>query len=179
MTLPTKWSAVERYWFSCQYVTGMASRRGRIAPAIWGPWATADEELWGGGYTLDLNFQTPFQALFSSNRAAGFADSYFAIIEEYARRRGGFEAAAKRLGGCNASGGVDGMPGAVHFTVKITPGGVASSADDAMNNNGLFVSLNFISNFEFSEDVTFLREESYPLLRAVAAWFVLNFAALL
>jgi hypothetical protein len=63
------------------------------------------------------------------------------------------------------------MPGAVHFTVKIAPGGLASSGDDEIDNNALFASLNFISAWDFSENRTLLIQ-SYPLLRAAAAWWV-------
>ena len=171
ITLPPKWATVEQYWYSAQYLMGMASRAGRIAPAIWGPWMSTDRAEWGGGYTLDYNYEMPFQHLFSSNRAS-IADSFYPIVLQYGRRNGGHEAALKANGACNASGGVKGMPGAVHFTVKIAPGGLASSQDDDIHFNGLFASLNFISAFEFSQNVTFLTEDSYPLLRAVAAWYV-------
>ena len=36
VTLPAQWATVERYWYGAQYLLGMSSRRGRVAPAIWG-----------------------------------------------------------------------------------------------------------------------------------------------
>ena len=162
---------MERYWYGAQYLLGMASRRGRVAPAIWGPFLSTATPAWQGGYTMDYNFEAPFGHLYSSNRAA-IADSYYPTILQYGRRNGGYEAALAANGACNASGGVGGMPGAVHFTVKIAPGGLASSQDDNIHFNGLFGSLNFISAFDYSQNASFLAAESYPLLRAVAAWYV-------
>ena len=108
--------------------------------------------------------------LYSSNRAS-IAESYCPIISEYARRRGGYEAALPANDACNASGGVGGMPGAVHFTVKIAPGGLASSGADNIHSNALYTCLNFISEVDFSEN-TMALAQSYPLVRAVAAWWV-------
>jgi hypothetical protein len=65
VTLPPKWAHVERFWYQSQYLLGMASRRGRIAPAIWGPWISADMGLWGGGYTLDIDAETPHQHMYA------------------------------------------------------------------------------------------------------------------
>ena len=82
------------------------------------------------------------------------------------------EAAEASNGACNASGGLKGIPGAVHFTIQLAPGGLANSGDEGIHSNALFAGLHFISQFEFSQNVTFLVEESFPLLRAVAAWWV-------
>ena len=49
ITLPPKWAHVERFWYASQYLLAMSSRRGRVAPAIWGNWITSDAGLWGGG----------------------------------------------------------------------------------------------------------------------------------
>jgi alpha-L-fucosidase 2 len=44
--------AVERFWFAAQALVGMASRAGRVAPGLWGPWVSTDSPAWCGGYTL-------------------------------------------------------------------------------------------------------------------------------
>jgi|EP01049_Picozoa_sp_SAG25_P012184 hypothetical protein len=113
----------------------------------------------------------PFQHTFSSNRAA-IAGSYFPVILDYAQRRGGTEAAEEANGACVASGGRNGLPGAVHFTIQLAPGGIANSGDDGIHSNALFAGLHFISHWEFGRNVTFLTESAFPLLRAVAAWWV-------
>ena len=88
----------------------------------------------------------------------------------YARRNGGAEAKANN---CSVGGGVDGLPGAVHFAVQIAPGGLRNYRNSlGIHTNAAFASLNFVSAFEFSQNITFLRRVSYPLLRAVAAWWV-------
>ena len=102
---------------------------------------------------LDYNFEMPFQGLYSSNHA-DIAESYYPEILAYAIRHGGAE--AKELQ-CVRPGGVHGLPGAVHFAVQLAPGGIKNYATSlGINTNAAFASLNFISAFEFSENVTFL-----------------------
>jgi len=74
----------------------------------------------------------PFQHLFSSNRAA-FVESYYPIISDYAKIGGGQEANSSKHGSCDASGGVKGFPGAVHFTIQLAPQGIANSEDLGIN----------------------------------------------
>ena len=73
-------------------------------------------------YTLDYNFEMPFQGLFSSNHA-DIARSYYPQVLDYARINGGSE--AKKYN-CTAVGGVEGLPGAVHFPVQLAPGGLSN-----------------------------------------------------
>ena len=48
VSLPTR-PELERFWFSAQYLMGMASRAVRIAPGLWGPWVSTDAPAWCGG----------------------------------------------------------------------------------------------------------------------------------
>ena len=75
ISLPTH-PSVEAYWTRAQYFMALASRAGRVAPGLWGPWVSTDSPAWSGGYTLDYNFEMPFQGLFSSNHA-DIAQSYY------------------------------------------------------------------------------------------------------
>ena len=167
ISLPSR-PKVEEYWYKSQYLMGMASRSGRVAPGLWGPWVSTDSPAWSGGYTLDYNFEMPFQGLFSSNHA-DVAESFYPQVIAYAIRNGGNDAKEAK---CVRPGGVHGLPGAVHFAVQLAPGGIKNYANAlGINTNAAFASLNFISAFEFSQNVTFLQTVSYPLLRAVAAFW--------
>lgn len=110
----------------------------------------------------------PFEGLYSSNHA-DVADSYYPQIVAFAKANGGKEAAALN---CTAAGGVGGVPGAVHFAVQIAPGGLSNYRNSlGIHTNAAFAALNFVSAFQFSQDAGFLNDVSYPLLRAVAAWW--------
>lgn len=58
---------LERYYYMSQYLFACASRAGKFAPGIWGPFITRDEAAWGGDYHLNYNYQAPYWACFSSN----------------------------------------------------------------------------------------------------------------
>jgi hypothetical protein len=48
---------LEQFYYGAQYAVGSASRAGRMAPGLWGPWITTDTPGWNGDYTLNYNFQ--------------------------------------------------------------------------------------------------------------------------
>ena len=66
---------LEKFYYASQYITACASRSGKVAPGLYGPWVTTDHPSWNGDYTLDYNHQTPYLGLYSSNHIAT-ADSY-------------------------------------------------------------------------------------------------------
>jgi hypothetical protein len=61
---------LEKFYYASQYITASASRTGKVAPGLYGPWVTTDHPSWNGDYTLDYNLQTPFLGLYSSNHIA-------------------------------------------------------------------------------------------------------------
>jgi hypothetical protein len=82
---------VEKFYYASQYILACASREGKVAPGLYGPWVTTDHPSWNGDYTLDYNYQTPVLGLYSSNHIAT-AGSYEPPIiafmdrgEKYAR----------------------------------------------------------------------------------------------
>lgn len=58
---------LERYYYQSQYILASATRKGKAAPGIWGPFVTTDDMAWGGDYHLNYNYQAPYWACFSSN----------------------------------------------------------------------------------------------------------------
>jgi len=82
---------LEKFYYAAQYIMACASRTGKVAPGLYGPWVTTDHPSWNGDYTLDYNYQTPVLGLYSSNHIAT-AGSYEPPIlafmdrgEQYAR----------------------------------------------------------------------------------------------
>lgn len=66
---------LEKYYYSSQYITASASRAGKVAPGLYGPWVTTDRPSWNSNYTMDYNYETPLLAMYSSNHIA-VAGSY-------------------------------------------------------------------------------------------------------
>ncbi|OQP55769.1 glycosyl hydrolase family 95 catalytic domain-containing protein [Niastella populi] len=58
---------IEKYYYTSQYLFACASRAGKFAPGIWGPFITKDSAAWGGDYHLNYNYQAPYWAAYSSN----------------------------------------------------------------------------------------------------------------
>lgn len=58
---------IEKYYYTSQYLFACASRGGKFAPGLWGPFITKDSSAWGGDYHLNYNYQAPYWAAYSSN----------------------------------------------------------------------------------------------------------------
>lgn len=58
---------LEKYYYQSQYIFACASREGKFAPGIFGPFITTDEPAWCGDYHLNYNFEAPYWASYSSN----------------------------------------------------------------------------------------------------------------
>ncbi len=58
---------LEKYYYQSQYLFACASREGKFAPGLWGPFITNDDPAWAGDYHLNYNYQGPYWASFSSN----------------------------------------------------------------------------------------------------------------
>ena len=51
--LGEKWRKLEGFYYGMHYQIGSASREGKFAPGLWGPWITAEMCGWSGDYTLN------------------------------------------------------------------------------------------------------------------------------
>lgn len=45
-------SVLERFFFAHSYLIGSASRAGKVAAGLWGPWVHSDSPAWAGDFTL-------------------------------------------------------------------------------------------------------------------------------
>lgn len=53
-------SGVHRFYYGALHVLASASRPGKVAPGLYGPWVTCDHMLWGDDFHLNYNFQAAF-----------------------------------------------------------------------------------------------------------------------
>ena len=69
------------FYYAMLFTVGAASRPGKMAPGLWGPWITTDGAGWNGDYTLNYNFQAIFYGVFATNHPE-LAEPFFPIIEQ-------------------------------------------------------------------------------------------------
>jgi alpha-L-fucosidase 2 len=85
-------SLLELDYYRSLYIMGSCSRDLEFPPGIFGTWVTMERPEWNGDYHLNYNYQSPFYALFSSNRieqALPYNSPILAMIEkgrEYGRK---------------------------------------------------------------------------------------------
>ena len=158
ISLPTE-RATEALWYSAQWLIGSASRPGKVAPGLWGPWVHTDQPGWEGDFTLDYNFGASYWGSDASNRLA-LAESQFPPLLAYM---------PKARQNALAYGVTEG--GALHYTPHLAPWGYESTlgrspgGDMSLHWAGVLSALNLVSHWEYSQDVHFLREISFPFAR--------------
>lgn len=145
---------IEKRWYAALYVMGSCSKAGKVAPGLWGCWVTLFAQ-WQGDYHLNYNFQAPYYIVYSSNHADLSLPFYQAILEALPR---GKELAKKR-----------GWKG-VHFPVCLGPRGIfpEGEKDHGQRSNAAYVALNFIWQYQYTQDKEFLKNTAYPYLLEVA-----------
>jgi len=147
---------IEKRWYAAAYVMGSCSRAGKVAPGLWGNWVTSDHSNWHGDFHLNYNFQAPYWGVYSGNHADLSLPFYEAILESVPNGR----AMAKRRGWKG-----------VHFPVSIGPWGLFPedpNRDWGQRSDAALAALNFIWQYQYTQDAEFLRTTAYPYLREVA-----------
>ncbi|MCX7048080.1 MAG: hypothetical protein NTX50_21670 [Candidatus Sumerlaeota bacterium] len=150
---------IEKRWYAALYIIASCSRPGKVAPGLWGNWVTTDRPSWHGDFHLNYNFQAPYYIVYSSNHADLSTPFYQAIWESVPNGR----EMAKRHGWKG-----------VHFPVGIGPWGLHSGNPDGdwgQRSDAAFAALNFLWQYQYTQDVDFLRKTAYPYLLEVAAFW--------
>eukprot|EP00118_Oscarella_pearsei_P004347 m.18432 g.18432 ORF g.18432 m.18432 type:complete len:780 (+) comp27660_c0_seq1:15-2354(+) len=153
---------LENYWYGAQYILACSSRKGKVAPGLWGPWVTTDSAGWHGDYTLNYNFQAPFYGVYSSNHIDLAWSQYQPLLDFLPMARQGAKA-------FNCSG--------LHYPTHIAPWGFPGSigpspyGDLKQHSTGSFSALNFISHWEYTMNRTFLASLAYPFIKEVAEFW--------
>ncbi len=73
---------LEQYYYQSQYIFACASREGKFAPGLWGPFITTDNAAWAGDYHFNYNYQGPYWASYSSNHIC-LTENYDQPILDY------------------------------------------------------------------------------------------------
>lgn len=171
---------LEKYYYQSQYIFACASREGKFAPGLWGPFITSDEPAWRGDYHLNYNYEEPYWARFSSNHIC-LTENYDQPMLDYMEQG---RKHAKNLFGCRG----------ILYPVGLGPKGLCSSAwpknPDRMKSgygfedntiedgvafwqqktNASFVAANMMMHFYSTYDKEYARK-IYPFVKACAEFW--------
>ena len=56
---------LEQFYYAHSYLIGSASRAGKVAAGLWGPWVHGDSPEWAGDFTLDYNHEANHWGLYA------------------------------------------------------------------------------------------------------------------
>jgi alpha-L-fucosidase 2 len=160
ISLPTQ-PLLSKFWYASQYLLASisSSMANATAPGLWGAWGTSDFPAWHGGYTLDYNFESTWQGVYSSDRIE-LARPFYSAIRRYspwAKRR---------------AMDVYNLSDALSYPVAINPLMALGCAnplafklptypgDEHERFLGVFASINFVSHWTHTRDARWLTEET-------------------
>jgi len=72
---------MENLWYLNQYFLACCSKKGKVAPGLYGSWITNDSSSWHGDYHLDYNFEQQYWGVYASNHPE-LAHPYYDYIFE-------------------------------------------------------------------------------------------------
>jgi alpha-L-fucosidase 2 len=151
---------LEKFYYASQYITASASRTGKVAPGLYGPWVTTDHPSWNGDYTLDYNHQTPYLGLYSSNHVAT-ADSYDPPVLEFIDRARKYARTMLNVRG-------------VYYPGHIGPWGLERPFDYdpfmGMKSNAAFLVMPMLMRFYSTYDARYA-VKVYPFIREVGEFW--------
>ena len=178
---------LEGFWYGMNYMAGMQNRAGKQATGLWGPWIQADTMNWNGDYTLDYNFQSEYYGAFSSNHPE-LVDNFFPVITKalpLGRRRAAYPNWGDRpsnyfhsgpagqimSGYTNANPATQGNYSGIELPSHLTAYGGYYMGD--LGTRGIigWVLLLFVDHYDYTRDVAFLANTTYPMLVEAAEFF--------
>ncbi|MEZ0115197.1 hypothetical protein ABH920_009232 [Catenulispora sp. EB89] len=165
-------SQLEAFYFNAQYVLGSATRVGvHNPPSLWAAWTTNDTPNWGGRYFLNYNEEALYYGAFSSNHADLSEPYRRMILNEVAWQRNTTHGAGYQGTAFQRS-----LPPFHLYQTPPAPVPVAAAKDYKklpadQKSNGTFGALPLIWHWEYTRDRAYLRDELYPLLKELDAFW--------
>lgn len=164
--LPTE-PKIERSYYASQYLMACCCAPGKIAPGLFGCWATSDYPAWCGDYHLNYNYEAPFWGLYSSNHIA-LTDVYDQPLLDYMPK---FQAAAQEKLGCRG----------LYALVGIGPNGLTTAClhdkdgrDDvnywSQKSNASYAAVNMVMRWRATRDERYARKILPYLTETARFW---------
>ena len=155
---------LNRYYHTALYAMACANRAGQDAPGLYGCWITKDAAAWASDIHLNYNGQAPYFGVYSANRpelAAPFNAAMLAMMPE-GRRRAKEDARYihPSLKGKSFAG--------ILYPVGICSSLGVAACDRYLNQvyDASYSAMQFIEQYEYTQDDTFLKNEAYPFVLA-------------
>lgn len=165
-------SVLDAWYYGALYAVGAGNREGFFPTGAFSPWRASDTVGLGNRYYLNYNYQAQTFGMFAANRPELVANYFAPIIAEIPFQR--------RL---TAVAGYEGVAfqRAVgpHNTTRPAPGPlpIAATKDYRrlpadQKSNGTYAAIPFIWHYEYTGDLDFFRETTYPFLKDLAAFWM-------
>ncbi len=149
-------------WFFSQYLLACSWRPGRLAPGLFGPWTREDCALFGNDYHWDYNMQQAVWGAYSSNhleQAVAYNEAALALLPT-------------AIADAKETYGIDGAK----FFVSSYPRRHLHNPYPLLHQDKMMSLNGWVSHptwwyYLYSQDMAYLRQQAYPLMRECAAFY--------
>lgn len=149
---------LERFYYGALYeLACITDPEGHVPPGIAGGWIHNENPLWSGNYTMNYNAQAPFWGVYSANRPE-MGMPFVRMVMDYLEE-------GKKLAEEKGTKGV-------LIPVHINPWGNCDLRDTVcQKSNASLAAVNFIWQYEFTQDLEFLKNTAYPYIMECAEFW--------
>ena len=171
---------LQHSWYHHLYMIGSCARSGGEsgpgkAPGHWGPWNRADDMMWFSNLGMNYNAQNPYYGTFAANHV-DLVDPYIETVRYYTENTGRKRVMNRWVSPQIAEHMPEhcrGVENEGSFTAHGTScgGGVYGEEDCCMATNAVFGILPIVWKWKYGQDIEFLKNTCYPLMRAVADFY--------
>jgi hypothetical protein len=175
-------ATLNAYYYGALYALACASRGQNVPPSMWGLYITSDYSGWGGRYWMNYNFEAPFYGVASANRPSLMTpylrqQFHAAPFQQYLRQQ--FHAApfqqvfTAKAGYLGVNFQRDLNPNDLYPPAPPppTPAPTKNVAFLDQKSNGTFAAMPAIWYYEYTLDTDYLKNELYPHLRQLDAFW--------
>jgi hypothetical protein len=156
-------SAAEKWYYLSLYLCGSIIEPGRVSPGLQGVWIKENVPAWLGDYHTNINLQAVYWGLFANNRL-DLLEPYVTCLERMAPQARRDTAGYFQMPGLRFphAGSIDGY--------ELTQGDWSVNLGISVGGSAWLAQLLW-QIYLYSNDVTFLRERAWPLLRDVVRFY--------
>ncbi|WP_165396539.1 discoidin domain-containing protein [Streptomyces sp. F001] len=170
--LDTGDKTLNKFYYGGLYAVAAANHAGFLPGGTYSPWRTAESANLGNRYFLNYNTESQYYGVYSANRPE-LAQPYYRVIEaEVPWQRNRTRAAGYRGLSFQRSISPFNTTRPAPAEDPIAPVKNYQKLPSDQQTNATFAVLPFLMDYEYTGDIEFFRETTYPLLKELGAFWL-------
>ena len=153
---------MENLWYLNQYFLACCSKKGKVAPGLYGNWITNDSSSWHGDYHLNYNFQQQYWGVYAGNHlelASPYYDFIYRILPMAKKE-------ARDIYNCRGA-----KYPLTAYPTKMDRNPYPVPPWDRCMCMSAWAAQGFWWHYQYTKDLDFLKEKAYPVIYQCARFY--------